>query len=95
MSHIKARIEALRMLVDELKNAATIFERASLFAAIRILVEDLDNDERLNSYAKEKANGVRWHCAAALGFDDTNGHTFEAHRGWAMGELSTLESAYK
>lgn len=95
MSHIKARIEALRMLVDELKNAETIFERASLFSAIRGLVEDLDNDECLNSYAKEKAIGVRWHCAAALGFDETNGHTFEAHRTWAMGDLSTLESAYE
>lgn len=95
MSHIRARIEALRMLVDELKNAETTFERASLFAAIRGLVEDLDNDERLNSYAKEKAIGVRWHCAAALGFDETNGHTFEAHRVWAMGDLSTLESAYE
>lgn len=93
MSHIKARIESLRMLVDELKNAKTIFERASLFSAIRGLVEDLDNDERLNSYAKEKAIGVRWHSAAALGSDETNGHSSEAHRVWAQGELGTLESA--
>jgi len=95
MSHIKARIEALRMLVGELKNAETVFERASIFAAIRGLVEDLNNDESLNSYAKEKAIGVRWHSAAALGFDETNGHSSEAHRVWAMGELSTLESAYE
>lgn len=95
MSHIKACIEALRILVDELKNAETVFERASIFAAIRGLVEDLNNDESLNSYAKEKAIGVRWHSAAALGFDETNGHSSEAHRVWAMGELSTLESSYE
>ena len=92
MSHIKARVEALRELVDELKNAETIFERASLFAAIRVLVDDLRDDERLNGYAKEKALGVRWHAAAALGFDETNGHSSESHRVWAMGELGTLES---
>lgn len=95
MSHIKARVEALRELVDELKNAETIFERASLFAAIRGLVEDLDNDERLNGYAKEKAQGVRWHAAAALGFDVTNGHDSESHRVWAYGEMNTLGSAYE
>lgn len=94
MSHIKARVIALRELVDELKNAETIFERASLFAAIRALVDDLRNDERLNGYAKEKAFGVRWHTAAALGFDETNGHTAQDHRVWAMGEMSTLESTY-
>lgn len=95
MSHIKARVEALRELVDEIKNAETIFERAALFGAIRGLVEDLDSDEQLNGYAKEKALGVRWHAAAALGFDETNGHTAEAHRVWAYGEMNTLESAYE
>lgn len=95
MSHIKARVEGLRELVDELKNAETIFERAALFAAIRGLVEDLDSDEQLNGYAKEKALGVRWHAAAALGFDEANGHTAEAHRVWAYGEMNTLESAYE
>lgn len=95
MSHIKARVEALRELVDEIKNAETIFERAALFSAIRDLVEDLDSDEQLNGYAKEKALGVRWHAAAALGFDQNNGHTAEAHRVWAYGEMNTLESTYE
>lgn len=95
MSHIKSRVEALRELVDEIKNAETIFERAALFGAIRALVEDLDSDERINGYAKEKALGVRWHAAAALGFDQTNGHTAEAHRVWAYGEMNTLESSYE
>lgn len=95
MSHIKARVEALRELVDNLKNAETIFERSALFAAVRSLVEDLDNDEQLNGYAKEKALGIRWHAAAALGFDVTNGHSSESHRVWAYGEMNTLESAYE
>lgn len=95
MSHIKAHVEALRELVDEIKNAETIFERAALFAAIRGLVQDLDNDEHLNGYAKEKAMGLRWHAAAALGFDETNGHSAETHLGWAYGAMNTLESAYE
>ncbi|MFG0864636.1 hypothetical protein [Pseudomonas sp. FYR_7] len=95
MSHIKARVEALQELVDELKNAKTLIDRASLYSAIRGLVEDLDSDTHLNGYAKEKAAGVRWHAAAALGFDETNGHTSEAHRVWALGEMITLKSAYE
>jgi hypothetical protein len=95
MSHIKARVDALRELVDEIKNAETIFERASLFAAIRGLADDLTRDENLNGYAKEKADGIRYHTAAALGFDFTGGHDAEAHRVWAYGEMNTLETAYE
>ncbi len=93
MSHIKARVEALRELVDEIHNAETVFERAALFASIRGLADDLIRDDSLNDYAKEKADGIRYHAAAALGFDYAGGHDAEAHRVWVYGEMDTLESA--
>jgi hypothetical protein len=71
MSHIKARVEALRELVKEIKNVETIFERAALFAAIRVIADDLCEDEGLDGYAHEKAYKVKWHAGAALGFDET------------------------
>ncbi|PXX51837.1 hypothetical protein SAMN05660489_06263 [Pseudomonas sp. LAMO17WK12:I10] len=92
MSHIKARVEALRELVKEIKNVETIFERAALFAAIRVIADDLCEDEGLDGYAHEKAYKVKWHAGAALGFDETNGHPLSQHRVWALGELGSLES---
>lgn len=91
MNHIRASVTALSELISELKNAETIFERSALFAAVRALVDDLRNED-LNDYAKEKLAEIRWHSAAALDFDETNGHPSLQHRAWALGALSSLES---
>lgn len=92
MSHIKARVEALRELVDSLNDAETIFERSSLYSAIRVIVDDLCEEESLDSYAHEKACNIKWHAGAALGFDETNGHPASQHRVFALGDLGTLET---
>lgn len=92
MTHIQARVAALRELVESLKLAESVFERSSLFAAISTLVEKLEKDEQLNGYAREKAFKLGFHAAAALGFDVDNSHSAESHRVWALGELNTLES---
>lgn len=93
MSHIKARVEALRPLVQSIKSAGTIFERSALFSAIHALHGDLLHEDDLNGYAKEKVAGIHWHAGAALGFDETNGHSQEQHIAWAYGELDSLESS--
>ncbi|WP_152666174.1 hypothetical protein [Pseudomonas abietaniphila] len=95
MSHIKAKVKALSELVDAPDGANTIFERSALFSAVQHLVNDLSAHEDLNGYAKEKAETVRWHVGAALGFDQTNGHDSRQHRVWALGEVQTLESCYE
>ncbi|MOA36379.1 hypothetical protein D3C78_1578970 [compost metagenome] len=94
MNDIRKTVSALSELVGELKHATTVFERAALFSAIRALTDDIldAEDDEVNGYAKEKAYKVRWHSAAALGFEVDNGHSVEMHRCWALGELSTLES---
>lgn len=93
MSHIKATIAALREIVENLNRVHALPERASLFAASRALIDDLLAGDQLNGYAKEKAHDLRWHIGAALGFDETNGHTSEQHRAWAIGYQDSLESA--
>ena len=87
--------KALEELIDELKTAETIFERAALFSAIRVICTDfIDADyEQVNGYAKEKAGQIRWHSAAALGFDIDNGHSAQDHRAWAMGALWSLQDS--
>lgn len=91
MNHIKAKTAALREIVEYLNRVHSLPERASLFAASRTLIDDLLTDERLNGYAKEKAQEMRWHIGAALGFDETNGHPGEQHRVWALGAQDALE----
>ncbi|SEJ58543.1 hypothetical protein SAMN04244573_04664 [Azotobacter beijerinckii] len=95
MNDPKVAAAALSELIDELKNAHALVERAALFSAICLLCDDLSNadDDLVNGYAKEKAGQIRWHSAAALGFDITNGHSAEDHRVWALGALSSLEGS--
>jgi hypothetical protein len=92
MSHINAKITALRELIDTIKFAETVIDRSALFSAMRLLCDDLHTDKDVNGYAQGKAFDVRWHAGAALGFDETNGHSSEQHLVWAMGALNVLES---
>lgn len=95
MNDPRVTAAALSELIDELKNARTVFERAALFSAIRLLCEDMLNADLaiVNGYAKEKAAQIRWHSAAALGFDIDNGHAAQDHRVWALGALSSLQDS--
>lgn len=95
MNDPRVAAAALSELIDELKNAHSVFERAALFSAIRLLCDDFLNAdlELVNGYAKEKAAQIRWHSAAALGFDIDNGHSEQDHRVWTLGALSSLEDS--
>lgn len=94
MNDFRTTVAALTELIEQLENARRTIDKAGLYAAIRLLTDDIRNaDEALiNGYAKEKALKVQWHAAAALGFDVDNGHSEEQHRSWALGELWTLQS---
>lgn len=95
MNDPRVTAAALSELISELKNAHSVVERAALFSAIRLLCADFLNadDEEVNGYIKEKAGQIRWHSAAALGFDIDNGHSAQDHRVWALGALSSLEDS--
>jgi len=95
MNDPKVSAASLRELIDGLRTANTLVERAALFSAIRLLCDDFVNadDDLVNGYAKEKAGQIRWHSAAALGFDITNGHSAQDHRVWALGAMSSLENS--
>ncbi|MNP56006.1 hypothetical protein D3C76_1506950 [compost metagenome] len=95
MNDPKFTAAALSELIDELKNVETIVDRAALFSSIRMLCDDLLNadDDQVNGYAKEKAGQIRFHSAAALGFDIDNGHSAQQHRVWALGALSSLDDS--
>jgi hypothetical protein len=71
-------------------------ERASLFAALKVIEADLGEyiDEGRGwdrGYAREKLGKFVWSVSAALGFDIDNGHPAGQHRSWAWGSLSTLK----
>lgn len=94
MNDIRKTVSTLVELVNQLPNAHRTIDKAGLYAAIRLLTDDIRNadDSEVNGYAKEKAHKLQWHAAAALGFDIDNGHSAEQHRSWALGEVGTLES---
>ncbi len=76
----------------------SLAERCALFAAMRELTDDLRahiaDELGHDGYAQEKVAQVRWHTAAALGFDVNNKHDDSQHRSWALGALDSLLSRF-
>lgn len=87
------KLDELAMLAGR---AATEFEKAAVFAAATVLCTEFrEQGERFDGYVLEKVEGARWHIAAALGFDVTNGHDGHQHRVWARGEIDSLKSVLR
>ncbi|QZP18758.1 hypothetical protein [Pseudomonas sp. DR208] len=81
--------------IDELIRAARatddLFSRAAAFSAVSILILRLDDYfEEKASYAGENLERLRFHSAAMLGYDITNGHGIEEHHVWALSAISAL-----
>jgi hypothetical protein len=81
--------------LDDLGRAATQAssegEKAAIFSAVRLLVNDLD--EYVPEYLGEKLEQIRWSISAILGYDISNGHSHEQHLIWALGAIDTLRRA--
>ncbi|MBB3103780.1 hypothetical protein [Azomonas macrocytogenes] len=95
MNDPKITASALKSLIDELPKSASLADKAAIFSAIRLLCDDFVNaeDSQINGYAKEKAEQIRRHSAAALGFDTDNGHTFNDHFCWCLGAFNSLKGS--
>ena len=87
------KLEGLARLAGE---AETEFEKAAVFAAATVLCGQFRGPhEEFDGYILEKVEGARWHIAASLGFDVTNGHDAHQHRVWALGEIDTLHNVLR
>lgn len=71
-------LSAVRRLAEELLLADGV-DRFQLYAAIRVLLDDLDrvNDELYdgNGYTSEKIEQIRWYSRALAGLDTVPYHT--------------------
>lgn len=93
MTVFDARVGALRELVEGCESAESINDRASLYSAMRLLLDDICKDQSPRGYIREKAFKLGVHVAACLGFDRDHGLSFRNHLKAACIELSSLESA--
>ena len=87
-------VEKLRELIELASCASNGFERAAVFSASQAISKEFD-EEDFDGYALEKVENVRWHIAAAIGYDVTNGHSSVQHLSWASGAVITLEDVLK
>jgi len=81
--------------IDELIRAARttddLLSRAAVFSAVSILIQRLDDYfEEKAPYAGENLERLRFHSAAMLGYDITNGQGIEEHHVWALSAISAL-----
>jgi len=73
-----------------------LFACAAAFAAISVLVDQLDCFFEENApHAGENVSRLRWHSAAMLGYDITNNHSSDQHYSWSLAALSGLEDAIR
>jgi hypothetical protein len=97
VNSIKLTLNALDLMIHESIKLedAPISEKAGLYAAIRIIIEDiLQHIEKTDGsgYISEKLSGIRWHTGAILGFDITNNHASSQHLSWALSDLSVIQN---
>lgn len=89
-------VSKLDELIGLAREADTGFEKAAVFAAVRAVDSMFrSRDGEFTANFLGKLGQARWHIAAAVGYDITNGHDAEAHISWAMGAVSTMEDLIK
>lgn len=93
MNAFDARVRALREIVEGSESAESIIDRASLYSAMRFILDDVCKDQAPHSYLREKAYKVTAHVAASLRLDNDHGLSLGSNRNAALIELSSLESA--
>lgn len=84
-------IDRLDDLASLAREAKTVAECAAVYAAARAIASEFNaKKEQFDGYLLEKVERARWHLCAAVGYEETNGHSKSQHVVWAMGEINTL-----
>lgn len=95
MNSIELTLDLLGHHIAIARDAATDFDRASLFAATTILARDLEAElPEDGGYASEKLEQVRGHLCAMIGYDVDNGHDAQMHHVWALASLASLRACF-
>ncbi|KPW98063.1 hypothetical protein [Pseudomonas syringae] len=84
--------------IEELLKASRqtddLFHHAAVFGAVSSMVKQLsDFFEENADWAGENMEHLRWHSAAMLGYDITNGKEVEQHHVWTPGAIGGLRQA--
>jgi hypothetical protein len=77
------------------RDANTEYEKAAVYAAataIALEFEKISND--YGAYALETVAKARWSICAAVGYDNTDGHSKEQHVTFALDAASMLKEVY-
>ena len=93
MNSIALALDLLDHHIGLAANANTDFERAAVFAATSILVQDLEGELGDGSgYASEKLELVRWNICSLVGYDTRKGQSDATLKADAIGSLQVLRS---
>jgi len=94
MNDAKFTLEKARELLKATKTAEGLIEQAAIFGAISVLIRQLDIYFKDHApHMSENMERLRWHSAAVLGYETTNGKSSQDHYVWALGALGDLDGA--
>lgn len=100
LNPVSLRVDAVLSLISQIRQivaTATLpmcpTPSIARFKEIDSLLRKTQTVGSLNSYAKEKLAEVRVHAGAALGVDDSGGHSVSQHVAWTYGALDSLETS--
>ena len=95
MNDPKLIFDKLESLVHLSKTAESEYEKAALFGAISTIIKIIDDEnEEYNLYLWESIERIRWSSAAILGYDITNGHSYDQHFVWFLGSLGVIREKF-
>lgn len=96
MNDPKLALDKIEELLSVSRGTDDLFARAAAFGAISILVQSMGAYfEKHAPYAVENMERLRFHSAAMLGYEITNGHSIEQHHVLALGALQALSEALR
>ena len=95
MNDPRFALDQLREMLDETLRVDTLAEKAALYSAARILLADLDIENKKTPRGLgENIDRAQWAFGAILGFDISNGHSAEQHLIWGRQAIKVLKEAF-
>lgn len=88
----KMALDRIEELTELLYNTARVLYRLQIYAAIEVILKELEEMDEANGYAKEKIVTLRWHLRVLCKLSDDNGRGEYQHYLWALAEIEKLQS---
>lgn len=93
-------MQNLSLLLTKLENLVMEWEKNSkdellYFTTIKMLLSEMTENRNFPSDQKDKVVDCNWNIDSMFNINTGNGHSFEQHQKWFLGNISNIQSTLK